>query len=355
MSQLDDPTHLSDREPDGEPGSDEDEPVARKGRRRTMWVLVAAVVLLVVPIASIAGYGAYVSHIVSTNLHQDNLLPALTPEQLKGGVSSSPTTAPGVTPVAGTGVNFLLVGSDAGVDRSGARADVIMLVHVPEDRHNVTLIHFPRDLYVDIAGHGQDKINASYAYGGAPLLVGTLQQLTGAHVDHVAVIGFDGFKTMTDAVGGVDVYVEESSNEAGYAFTKGTMHLGGAQALAFVRERHQLSEGDISRGRRQQAFLKALMLKVLSSDTLVNPIKLSNLVDAATRNLTVDQTLDIGKMEGLALSLRSIRGNDVRFITAPFSGFATTSAGADIDVVDVAKMAAMGQALADDKLDDWKG
>jgi polyisoprenyl-teichoic acid--peptidoglycan teichoic acid transferase len=185
--------------------------------------------------------------------------------------------------------------------------------------------------------------------------VQTLQNLTGAHVDHVAVIGFEGFQAMTDAVGGVDVYVAETSTQDGDVFTAGTtVHVNGERALHFVRARYELSQGDISRGQRQQEFLKALMLKVLSSDTLTNPVKLASLVDASTKNLTVDQTLDIGETQQLALSLRSIRGDDVRFITAPFSGFGTTSAGASIDVVDVAKMTAMGAALAEDKLDTWQ-
>jgi polyisoprenyl-teichoic acid--peptidoglycan teichoic acid transferase len=160
---------------------------------------------------------------------------------------------------------------------------------------------------------------------------------------------------MTDAVGGVDVYVAESSSQDKYTFTAGsTMHMSGDMALEFVRSRYQLSQGDISRGQRQQEFLKALMLKVLSGDTLTNPVKLANLVDAATKNLTVDQNLDIGGTQQLALSLRNIRSYDVRFITAPFSGFAKTAAGADIDVVDVAKMTAMGQAIAEDRLDLWQ-
>ena len=318
-------------------------------------MLIIALVLLLVPIAAITGYGIYLGHLVTSNVQTENLLPALTPDQLAGKPGAPVPTGPGATPVTGKGLNFLFIGSDAGPDRSGARADVIMLAHIPEDRHNVTLIHFPRDLYVDIPGRGKDKINASFAYGGAPLLVETLQNLTGAHVDHVAKIGFDGFKNMTDAVGGVDVYVAESSSQDKYTFVAGTtMHMNGDMALEFVRSRYQLSQGDISRGQRQQEFLKSLMLKVLSGDTLTNPVKLANLVDAATKNLTVDQNLDIGATQQLALSLRNIRTYDVRFITAPFSGFATTSGGADIDVVDVAKMTAMGQAVAEDGLDLWQ-
>lgn len=355
MTDLDDLTRLSG-DGSGDASDTEDAgDTQQTTRRRTKKVLIVALVLLLVPIAAIAGYGLYLGHLVTSNVQQENLLPALTPDQLAGKPGADVPSGPGATPVIGKGLNFLFIGSDAGPDRSGARADVIMLVHVPEDRHNVTLIHFPRDLYVDIPGHSKDKINASYAYGGAPLLVETLQNLTGAHVDHVAKIGFDGFKNMTDAVGGVDVYVAESSSQDKYKFTAGTtMHMNGDMALEFVRSRYQLSQGDISRGQRQQEFLKALMLKVISGDTLTNPVKLANLVDAATKNLTVDQNLDIGQTQSLALSLRNIRSYDVRFITAPFSGFSTTSGGASIDVVDVAKMTAMGKAIADDQLDLWQ-
>jgi LCP family protein required for cell wall assembly len=354
VTDLDDLTRLSGDAAGDDSEAENDDP-KRGGRRRTKRVLIIALVLLLVPVVAITGYGIYLGHLVSTNVQQENLLPALTPEELAGKPGQPVPAGPGATPVTGKGQNFLLIGSDAGPDREGARSDVIMLVHIPEDRHNVTFIHFPRDLYVDIPGHGKDKINASFAYGGAPLLVQTLQNLTGAHVDHVAKIGFEGFKNMTDALGGVDVYVAESSHQDTYAFTAGTtMHMTGDMALEFVRSRYELSQGDISRGQRQQEFLKSLMLKVLSGDTLTNPVKLASLVDAATKNLTVDQSLNVGETEQLALSLRNIRGYDVRFITAPFTGFSTTSAGASIDVVDVPKMTAMGQAVAEDRVDQWQ-
>jgi len=352
VSDLDHLDHLV-----SEPEADEP-PRRRRMRGRTKWVLAVALVLFVAPIALVTGYGVYLSHVVSSNVQQDNLLPLLPADAAAApapGVAPGVAPAPGAQPVTGKGMNFLLLGSDAGPGREGGRSDVIMLVHIPEDRTKIQLIHFPRDLYVSIPGRGKDKINAAYAYGGAPLLVQTLQTLTGVHIDHAGLIGFEGFKNMTDAVGGVDVDVEEPSNESGYVFTKGMMHLNGDQGLAFVRERHQLSEGDISRGRRQQAFLKALMLKGLSADTLTNPARLAFFVDAATRNLTVDQGLDVGQMQTLAFSLRNVRGGDIRFITAPFSGFGTSPVGGSIDIVDEAKMAALGQAVAADQLDGYSG
>ena len=96
----------------------------------------------------------------------------------------------------------------------------MVLVHVPDDHRDVTLIHFPRDLYVSIPSKGKNKINAPYAFGGARLLVSTLQDLLGIRVDDAAMLGFEGFKSMTDAVGSVDVRAAEASNTRPYVFTK---------------------------------------------------------------------------------------------------------------------------------------
>jgi LCP family protein required for cell wall assembly len=315
-------------------------------RRRNRKVLVAALVLLLVPVLAIGGYLAWLNHIVTNNVKQELLLPdqALPPAP-DGSVVDVPT---------GTGTNYLIIGNDAGPDRVGARSDVMVLVHVPDDHSEVTLIHFPRDLWVPIPGHKEAKLNASYAWGGAPLLVKTMQNMLGIKIDHVAMLGFEGFKNMTDAVGGVDVNVEEPSTSDGYTFDVGTMHMDGAQALAFVRERKQLSEGDISRGRRQLAFIKALMLKTLNKDVLLNPVKLATFVDAATGNLTVDQNLDVSTMRSEALAMRDLRGDDIRFITAPFTGFGTSSDGQSIDIVDDVKMAQLGDAIRNDELNAYQ-
>ena len=125
----------------------------------------------------------------------------------------------------------------------------------------------PRDLWVSIPGHGQAKLNASYAFGGAPLLVQSMQNLIGVRIDHVVKTDFNGFEAMTDAVGGVTVYAEEASGATGNGgidIKQGWNTLNGKQALSFVRERYQLSEGDISRGKRQMAFVKALLMKAIS-------------------------------------------------------------------------------------------
>ncbi len=282
-------------------GADDDDPAERsRRRRRNRTVLVVALVLLLVPVLVVGGYLAWLNQIVTNNVKNELLLP-------DGSAAGALPTDAGGNPVplpAGKGTNYLIIGGDAGPGRSGSRSDVMVLAHVPADHRNVTLIHFPRDLYVSIPGKGKNKLNAAYAFGGAPLLVTTMQNLLGVKIDHVAITGFENFKAMTDAVGGVDVDVEEASNSDGNQFDEGVMHMDGTQALAFVRERKQLSEGDISRGRRQLAVIKAIMLKGLSRDVITNPLRLKDFLQAATDNLTVDQTLDVGTMRSEAVAMR---------------------------------------------------
>jgi LCP family protein required for cell wall assembly len=320
------------------------EPRKRSRVRRVLAVSLA--LLLLVVVGGGAAYVLFLNHTVTKNVRHEALLP--TPGV--DGATAPPTRAP----AAKDAQNILIIGSDARAGLAGARSDVIVLMHVAADRKTVTLVHFPRDLYVSVPGHGKDKINAAFAYGGAPLLVRTLQDLVGVPIDHVALVVFEGFKRMTDAVGGVNVYAEEASNSRGYSFHKGFNQMDGAAALAFVRERKQLSEGDISRGRRQQAFIKALMLKSLSKDVLANPVTLAQFVDAATSNLTVDNGFSIGDLRSEAISMRNLRGKDIAFVTAPFSGFGTTPGGASIDIVDEAGMKVLGQALQNDAMSTYQ-
>ena len=154
------------------------------------------------------------------------------------------------------------------------------------------IIHFPRDLYVPIPGHGEGKINAAYAYGQSPLLVETIQDLVGVKIDHVAKTDFEGFKNLTDALGGVTVTNQHASPE----YPAGQLELDGDEALAYVRERKTLAEGDISRGQRQQAWLKAMMAETLSPGVLLNPSKLGDVIEAGTSNTVVDNDLTTGRI-----------------------------------------------------------
>jgi LCP family protein required for cell wall assembly len=341
---LDDLAQLQQDDQQGDPPARRARPKRRRGRR-----ILAAVVALVLLVAVGAGaYLLFLNQTVANNVTHENLLPA-----------PSPTAGPGSGKqlVQGAGDNILLIGSDARPGETYSRSDVIVLMHISEDRKKVYLIHFPRDMYVSIPGHGKNKINAAFAFGRTPLLVSTLQDMLGVKIDHAALIGFEGFKRMTDAVGGVHVWAEEASSGKGnggpVVIHKGWNDLNGEQALAFVRERYELSEGDISRGRRQQAFIKALMLKGLSKETVTNPITLAKFISAGTENLTVDNGFDMGEMRSLGLSLRNVRGDDIEFITAPITGFGSTSQGASIDIVNEPLLKLMGEELQGDTMEDY--
>ena len=319
----------------------------RRERKRNRKVLVAALVLLLLPVLAVGGYLVWLNQIVASNIKQEQLLP---PSDIAAPTDASGATVPQPT---GNGTNYLIIGNDAGPDRSGARSDVMVLVHVPEDRGQVQLVHFPRDLWVSIPGRNKGKLNAAYAYGGAPLLVRTMQNMLGIEIDHVAMLGFEEFKSMTDAVGGVDVLVEEASEGDGQVFREGVQHMDGETALVFVRQRYMLSQGDISRGERQMAFIQALMEKTLSKETLTNPLRLKNFIDAATSNLTVDEGLDVGTMRSEAFAMRNLRSDDIRRITAPFTGFGRSPDGQSIDIVDEVKMKQLGEALRTDAMDTY--
>jgi LCP family protein required for cell wall assembly len=239
----------------------------------------------------------------------------------------------------GRAQNWLLVGSDRRADqattgrdatqplwRYGAqRADTIMLVHLPADRDRAYLVSFPRDAWVPIQGHGNAKLNAAFSFGGPPLLIATVERLTGVRVDHFAILDFEGFRSMTDALGGVEVRVTRTvwAPAQRVVWPAGTHHLDGARALDFVRQRHNLPGGDLGRIKRQQAFLKALARQAVDRGTLTNPLKLNAFLEAATKAVSADESLTISTLRSLALQFRSVRPGDLVFVTAPVVGMGT--------------------------------
>ncbi|MGO0575448.1 LCP family glycopolymer transferase [Ornithinimicrobium panacihumi] len=267
--------------------------------------------------------------------------------EVQEGTTHTATTPERATE-AGEALNFLIIGSDSrdlSVERG--RSDVIVLMHINDQRDRVDLIHFPRDTFVPIPGTGgSSKINAAYAYGGAPLLVQTLQQQVNVPIDHVVIVNFESFKAMTDAIGGVDVNV----TQAGGGFSTGVQHMNGEQGLRFVRERYSLSQGDISRGERQMQFIKGIITKALSRETLTNPGRIAGFVDAATTNLTVDEDLRVGDMRDLGFSMRNVRGGDIHFWSGPWCGIADHPVAGSIILKADAQMARLAEALRSDSM-----
>ena len=259
--------------------------------------------------------------------------------------------------VEGTGRNFLLLGSDrrspenaASEGVSGQRSDVMMLVHVSDDDESVYITSFPRDLYVDIPGHGKDRINAALAFGGVGLAVTTVENYVGVPIDHVALIDFDGIEGLVDTLGGVDVQVPLSFSAGGHQFTEGVQTMNGEQALTFVRQRKQFADGDFQRNRNQQAVLKGIADKLISSETLSDPRKLADTIDSISPFLTTDDGLSASAMIELGLSMRSVRGGDLYFLSVPHAGPTTTSGGASVVATDEEVMDVLREALRTDDM-----
>lgn len=259
--------------------------------------------------------------------------------------------------VEGTGRNILLLGSDrrapedvssSGV--TGQRSDVMMLVHIPEDDQSVYITSFPRDLYVDVPGHGKDRINSALAYGGVGLAVTTVENYTGVPIEHVALIDFQGIEGLVDTLGGVEVRVPQDFTASGHRFSEGVQSMDGEEALAFVRARKQFAEGDFQRNRNQQAVLEGIADKLISADTLTSPTKLADTVAALSPYLTTDEGLDAGTMVEMGLSLRSVRGDDLYFLSAPHGDPYTTSGGASVVATDEEAMDVLREALRTDDM-----
>ncbi len=282
-----------------------------------------------------------------------------------GGVpGAGPAPAGGAPSDTGRSLNILLMGSDSrGATpeeaTSGAgsnqRADTLMLVHIPADRNKIYSISLMRDLWVPIPGRGHAKINAAMAYGGVPLMVQTVEALFGQRIDHVAMINFEGFVGMTDALGGVEVNIPAPfvSYHDQIAFPAGANTLDGEHALEFVRERYAFADGDYQRVRNQQAFIRALLAKNLSADTLLNPLKVHNVVSAIAPFISADAGLDAGTLAGLALELKDVRTNDMVMFSLPTSGIGTSSDGQSIVLADPSAIGAISAAMARDALGDY--
>lgn len=234
-------------------------------------------------------------------------------------------------PDGGSGTNWLIVGSDSREGLSdeevkalrlgkveGRRTDTIILLHRPASG-KPTLVSLPRDSYVPIPGHGRNKLNAAYAFGGPSLLVQTVEQVTGLRVDHYAEVGFGGFVGMTDAVGGVELCPKRNirDRKSGLRVQKGCQDMDGPTALAYVRARYFDPKGDLGRVERQQEFLGAVFDKASGPTTLLNPFRLVSLGNASTTALTIDDGDGPVSLVRFALTMRAVAGGGGKRITVP--------------------------------------
>jgi len=330
---------------------DEDQQEARAGRRRlgrpAKVVLAVVAGLVAVALVIAVGLSVFAANLAREFDSGTTKLDQAFPED---------TSRPAIDESGA--LNVLLLGSDSRGDAttledasaSDQRTDTMMLVHVSADRRRVDVMSIMRDLWVPIPGRGEAKINASFAYGGSPLAVQTVEDLLGVRIDHVAIIDFEGFAGMTEALGGVDVLSEKAFAVDGESYAAGMNHLEGERALLFVRARYAFVDGDYQRVRNQQAFLRAVVDRVISRDTLTDPGALTDFVGSVSRYLTVDAGLDSATLASLGLSLRDLDQADVNFFTIPTAGTGTSADGQSIVNLSPYEMPALRGALQADTM-----
>lgn len=263
-------------------------------------------------------------------------------------------------PAPAAGTNWLLVGSDSRSDLSeqqqaelstggevgNGRTDTILLVHVPGplSRQPTTMVSIPRDSYVDIPGHGMDKINAAFAEGGPPLLAQAVEEATGLRLDHYAEVGFAGFGDVVNALGGVTLCPAEPINDplAGIDLPAGCQNLNGPNALGYVRSR-ATPRADLDRMLHQREFMSALLQRAVSPAVWLNPWRWFAVPHAALSALTVDNGAHVWSLARLAWALHGAATN----VTVPIGEFTANEAGAVL-IWDSATAGALFEALRTD-------
>lgn len=308
----------------------------------TKKALVILGVIALVLVLGIGGVLATVRHSINSQItHIPDALPSSSTSTSASGQSDES----GESEETGDPINFLVMGSDSresGGDPTdwqyGAqRSDVLMVVQLSGDRKHVNVMSIPRDSWVDIPGHGTAKINAAFSWGGAQLTIQTVQQVTGIHIDHFAVVDFTSFEQMTDQLGGVTIDT-----------SAGEQTMNGEQALKFVRERYTLPRGDFDRVRRQQAWIKAIMSKVFEKDVLTSPSQVTALTKILLEHSAVDESMNADSMISMALSMRNLRSGGVEFMTAPVTGTGTSSDGQSIVNLDTDLLKSLCEAWQKD-------
>ncbi len=316
--------------------------------RRRRWVRVVLIVLAIM-LAAALGAAATTFYVTKNEVEQ-----LLTPKT-KQTKEAQKKLAP---PLPGRPVNVLVMGSDhrSGTDVTDKRSDTILLVRLDPKRKSISMLSFPRDLWVPIPGHGSAKINDAFSYGGPALTVQTIKDLTGLEIHNIAVIDFKGFKQLINTLGGVYVDVDRryhhdnslGGNFAEISVNEGYQLLSGDNALAYARFRH--TDSDFHRIARQQQLLTGLKKQINASSVARN---VPGLFDVVKRNtdmaaggngqVSTRQVIDYMRL-ALALKANGIYQVELN------GGLGTAANGASIVEADQATIrAAVDQFLNPDK------
>jgi LCP family protein required for cell wall assembly len=279
----------------------------RQARRQRAMLTIAAVVSALVLVTS-GGAWAVTTYVTG---HLD---------RLSVGTSGTPESGP---------LNILVAGVD---QRSGltpqqqhalhvghdvsTNSDTLMLVHVPADHSYLQVVSLPRDSWVNIPGHGMNKINAAFGLGGPKLMVQTVAAATGLTINDYIEVNFLGFVKVIDALGGVNICLPFAVNDAysGLNLSAGVHHVDGITALEYARDRHSFAASDLARIDDQQQLMATILSKAASTGTLSDPFKLRQVIASVTSAIQVDQGFNL---VSLASQLSGLRPQDVAFTTVP--------------------------------------
>ncbi|MEV5447183.1 LCP family protein, partial [Streptomyces sp. NPDC052644] len=244
-------------------------------------------------------------------------------------------------------INILVIGTDKrtgdgnsgyGDKNSPGHADTTILLHVSKDRTNATALSIPRDLITDIPEckvrledgtektiPAQSGVRFNTSLGqmdrNPGCTMATVHKMTGVPIDHFMMVDFNAVKTLSTAVGGVEVCVEQAvkDKKSGLDLPKGKSVIQGEQALAFVRTRQAFgNKSDLSRIQTQQQFMGSMFRQMKSSETLTSPSKLLDLADAATKALTVHDGIgSVKKLQELGMEVAKVDPKNITFATVP--------------------------------------
>ncbi|SFS03848.1 transcriptional attenuator, LytR family [Agrococcus baldri] len=286
----------------------------KKQKHVGRWVAVSIVGVIVLALLAVIGW--YFLRINPSVQQVETIETAFPEDSLRPEADEGPSQP----------VNVLLLGSDSRAQDGslltglGDRADTILVAHIPPDRETVQIMSIMRDSWVEIPGQGVSKVNSALAHGGVPLMVQTVEELIDQRIDHVAIIDFDGFEGLTEALGGVTVDNEMAFSTGGYDFPQGEITLQGEEALIYVRARYPFSDGDYQRVTNQRAFLRGMMSQLMTRENLTNPNRAADIFATVSPYMATSDTFDLGTVVSLAPQLAGIDNSRIHTFTMPTLG-----------------------------------
>jgi LCP family protein required for cell wall assembly len=314
---------------------------SRKARQRRALLMVSSAMSAVVLLAAACAWA--VTSYVNESLSRIN-----------AGTGGTPSSGP---------LNILVAGLDTragltrqqqmqlgvGESQGETDTDTLMLVHVPASHRYVQVVSLPRDSWVDIPGHGMNKINSALSTGGPQLMVSTVEHATGLTVNDYVEVNFLGFVNVINALGGVNVCLPFAVDDpySGLDISAGEHHVDGITALEFARDRHSFATSDLARIQDQQQLIATAMSEGISSGTLSDPIRFQHFLSAVSASITVDTGFNV---VSLADELRGISTSDVTFTTVPLSNLNyTTPTGESAVLWNNAQATALFNGLKNDQ------